>query len=65
MRDPRGDFMTSRCAWCTLIRVGQTWRAERRREAEVVYTHGICDRCAAGLLREMTQPSPVKWFVSH
>ncbi len=65
MRETRQDPMTSRCAWCNLIRVRGTWLSERRRACEVVYTHGICDRCTVGLLREMGQPSSIKWFLSQ
>ncbi len=65
MRKPRENAMTPRCAWCALIRVGQTWKPERRSAFEVIYTHGICDRCMARLLREGNQPSAIKWFTSE
>lgn len=36
-----------RCAWCGRVRVGTIWLPERRSESAVLYSHGICPRCAA------------------
>ena len=45
--------MTMRCAWCGRIRVGITWVLERR-QAKVLYSHGLCPECRKRHFEQMT-----------
>jgi len=45
-----------RCAWCGLVKAGETWRNERRNILKMHYSHGICSRCALEHFRKFLQP---------
>ena len=47
MRDLRRDLISCRCAWCKQIWNGSVWLPERRPQGHEIYSHGICEGCAA------------------
>jgi len=47
MWNARHDLIAARCAWCNLVWTGQGWILERRAGGREMYSHGICESCAA------------------
>jgi hypothetical protein len=43
----RQNPLSTRCAWCGLVRDGSHWRTERRKQ-RTQYSHGICPACRKG-----------------